>query len=841
MRSRLLARSVVLSVLTLFFSATWVQRAEAQPRQARGDGAGRVPPTQQRQAVPGHQEVPRDPYVPRQPGQNETSPAGQSFRDGLLSVQVNVDANGENIVGDAANEPSLAVDPNDHNKMVIVWRQFDTIQSNFRQAGNAFTTDGGSSWTFPGVIEPGIFRSDPVVDVDSQGVFYYNSLTTDGNNNFTTQVFKSLDGGMTWGPGVEAFGGDKQWMVIDRTNGIGRDNIYAFWTRFFSICPAGHFTRSYDQGQSFVDCTNIPGTPQWGTLAIGPNGELYVCGDGFVVSRSSTVQDPNAPLQWDLQRNVNLDGSLQFGGGPNPGGLLGQTWIAVDRSNGPNDGNVYLLASVGRNSTPDPLDVMFARSTDGGNSWSAPLRVNDDPGTSAFQWFGTMSVAPNGRIDAIWNDTRNDPGGVMSEVFYSFSQDGGLTWSPNQSISEPFNPLVGHPNQNKIGDYCEMVSDDLGADLAYSATFNGEQDVYYVRITRGLRILFPNGLPDLMAPNEPLDLAVQIEEGSESLIAGSAMLHYRYDGGAFLMTPLAPLGGNLFTATFPPPTCADSPEFFFSAEGSASGVVTQPPNAPARFFSAGVGTRVTIVDMDFETAPGWFAENLAATSGDWERGVPVNDPNWAYDPISDSDGSGQCYVTQNQFGNTDVDNGAVRVTSGVFDLSMGNVAISYDYYLFLTNASGAVDQLTVEISSNDLAGPCVEIARHVTNGDLNWRTHVIDQTALNAAGVNMTTAMRLRFTANDANPQSIVEAGLDALKITTVTCGPAFRPGDLNCDGSVNGGDIDPFFLALGDPAAYAIAFPNCDAQLADMNGDGRVNGADIDPFFACLGGGVCP
>ena len=64
--------------------------------------------------------------------------------------------------------------------------------------------------------------------------------------------------------------------------------------------------------------------------------------------------------------------------------------------------------------------------------------------------------------------------------------------------------------------------------------------------------------------------------------------------------------------------------------------------------------------------------------------------------------------------------------------------------------------------------------------------------------------------------------------------------GDLNCDGSFNGADIDPFFLALGDPVEYAAAFPGCDILLADMNGDGSVNGADIDVFFLCLGGG-CP
>ena len=81
-------------------------------------------------------------------------------------------------------------------------------------------------------------------------------------------------------------------------------------------------------------------------------------------------------------------------------------------------------------------------------------------------------------------------------------------------------------------------------------------------------------------------------------------------------------------------------------------------------------------------------------------------------------------------------------------------------------------------------------------------------------------------------------AASEVSSYTVAVCG---RPGDLNCDGALNGGDIDPFFLAIGDPAAYAAAFPNCDILQADMNGDGLVNGGDIDPFFECLGAGVCP
>ena len=62
-------------------------------------------------------------------------------------------------------------------------------------------------------------------------------------------------------------------------------------------------------------------------------------------------------------------------------------------------------------------------------------------------------------------------------------------------------------------------------------------------------------------------------------------------------------------------------------------------------------------------------------------------------------------------------------------------------------------------------------------------------------------------------------------------------PGDLNCDGSINGFDIDPFVLALSNPDAYADAYPRCAAYFADLNADGSINGFDIDPFVALLGG----
>ncbi len=401
--------------------------------------------------------------------------------------QVNVNALGANITGDAANEPSLAVDPTNHDRMVIGWRQFDTVASNFRQAGYGYTTDGGMTWK-TGKIQPGVFRSDPVLGVDSGGRFLYSSLTlSQVTGNPIAQLFASTDGGATWGPAVQAYGGDKQWMAVDRTGGPGQGFIYQAWSVVGNDYYPATFDRSTDGGATFQFPTEIdPSAPPiWGTLDLGTDDSLYVGGmdpnfGNITVARSSNASNGLAtPAFTTVVADAN---DFINTGGPNPAGLNGQVWVAVDKSNGPRHGWVYELASV---QTPtDPMDVMFCRSTDGGKTWSAPVRVNDDPLSSkAWQWFGTMSVGPDGRIDAVWNDSRLTGDSTRTALFYSSSFDGGTTWTANEQVSPVWNSMVGFPSQSKIGDYYHMVSDWTGADLAWANTFNGEEDVWYTRIS----------------------------------------------------------------------------------------------------------------------------------------------------------------------------------------------------------------------------------------------------------------------------------------------------------------------------------------------------------------------
>jgi hypothetical protein len=454
-----------------------------------------------------HFEVPNDKYVPVLRENMERTQAYTYKSVNFFTTQVNIDEDGNNIVGDAGNEPSIAIDPTDPNRIVIGWREFGDINSDFRQAGYAYSTDAGQTWTFPGPIDPTVFRSDPVLDFDAEGNFYYNSLTADEAMNFECKVYRILDGGVEWDEGMYAYGGDKQWMRVDRTEGVGNGNVYAFWSSYASACDGG-FTRSTN-GDSYEQCIMVEEDPIWGTLAVGPNGELYVAGttwvNGIVLVKSTTAQNAGNPTTWDFHTVVDLGGELAAQSPINPDGLVGQTWVDVDVSNGPGHGNIYMLASVARSSNNDPADVMFTKSTDGGQSFEAPVRINNDEGNNNYQWFGTMSVAPNGRIDVVWLDTRDAPAGsqYLSALYYSYSVDQGETWSENEKLSDSFDPHIGWPQQQKMGDYFDMVSDNEGAHLAWANTLNNGEDVYYAYITPAITGIVKNKHAEISLKNFP--------------------------------------------------------------------------------------------------------------------------------------------------------------------------------------------------------------------------------------------------------------------------------------------------------------------------------------------------
>src|SRR6266481_2864366 len=441
------------------------------------------------------------------------------------SYQVNVDSNGNNIAGDAANEPSICVNPTNGNKMSIGWRQFDHVASNFREAGFAYTTNSGRTWSPRGVLEQNVFRSDPVLNSDNAGHFFYLSLL----QNLFDDLWRSLNGGQSWTNIEPADGGDKQWFTIDTTNSPGHGFQYQSWSSDGNNFGGRQFSRSTNGGFTWMDPINIPNAPAWGTLDVDSNGNLFIGGVNLTTNRiwsvrSTTAKNGGVIPTFDQSTAVNLGGNIVFGEPINPEGLVGQVFVAVDRSGTSTNNNVYMLASVQPTGFSNGSDVMFVRSTDGGRTFSAPRRINDDPVNHAkWHWFGALSVAPNGRLDVAWFDTHNAANNTTSQLFYSYSADGGHTWSRNVAISNSFNPFAGYPNQQKIGDYITTVSDNVSANVAYAATFNGEEDIYYVRIPPVVPVTDFNSdaRPDFLLSN-PITRQTAVWYLNNNIFIGSA-------------------------------------------------------------------------------------------------------------------------------------------------------------------------------------------------------------------------------------------------------------------------------------------------------------------------------
>jgi hypothetical protein len=102
------------------------------------------------------------------------------------------------------------------------------------------------------------------------------------------------------------------------------------------------------------------------------------------------------------------------------------------------DGTIHII--YGRNPKPDIAgfgEIYHQASTDGGKTWSEAKKLTDDNDNELRgQYFPNISVAPNGRVDAVWWDTRDDPGIRSNDLYYSFSNDGGRTWSANRRITD---------------------------------------------------------------------------------------------------------------------------------------------------------------------------------------------------------------------------------------------------------------------------------------------------------------------------------------------------------------------------------------------------------------------
>ncbi|MSR64023.1 MAG: hypothetical protein EXS08_16490 [Planctomycetes bacterium] len=310
-----------------------------------------------------------------------------------------------------------------------------------------------------------------------------------------------------------------------------------------------------------------------------------------------------------------------------------------------------------------------------------------------------------------------------------------------------------------------------------------------------LSISFPSALPAVLAPGAATNVTARIVGVNDSVIGGSPTLHVRYDGGSFLALTMTPLGGDLYQGTLPPAVCSATPEYWFSAEGFASGTAASPSDAPVSTYQALVYSLTTVFDDTFQTDQGWTVANVSLATGAWQRATP-NGGGARGDPATANGGSGLCYLTQNGAGDTDVDGGPTRLTSPLIDLS-GASACEISYARWMVSFNGVTDAMTVEASNNDGASwTPVESVPGAPSGA--WVAHSF---ALQDF-VAPTNQVRVRFSVVDNPSDSVTEAGFDDFHVARVDC-PALADcnhnGILDADDIASGRSLDADFNGFPD------------------------------------------
>ncbi|HEC77601.1 MAG TPA: T9SS type A sorting domain-containing protein [candidate division WOR-3 bacterium] len=413
-----------------------------------------------------------------------------------LNIRLNDDTTSQ-----IQNEEQIVMNPKDTTNMVAVWRDF---RLGYRQVAYAYTFDGGLTWEQALFEEPQyIWDSDPGLTVDTAGNFYavilsFNS-TSEPNGLF---VYKSTDGGVSWSGPVTVINGvagvfeDKELIACDRSGGPYTNNLYVAWTRFYTtqilLC------RSTDGGNSFVGPVTVSDNTgvQWPVPAVGPNSELYVAWLDY---------SPGA-----LKLDLSTDGGQTFGSdrviqnvsfvqGYINGSITVFSFPAmdVDITGGPNNGNIY-VAYMDYSSGYTDTDIYFTRSTDGGNTWSTKVRINDDPQNNGCDQFHPwLTITPDGDIVVVFLDRRLDPQNLLMDLYLTTSTDGGLTWSANERIttvsSDPTagfrslprdisaedQPLILAQRAGLIGEYIGVTASSL-EDIhpIWTDTRLGDQDAF---------------------------------------------------------------------------------------------------------------------------------------------------------------------------------------------------------------------------------------------------------------------------------------------------------------------------------------------------------------------------
>ena len=314
-------------------------------------------------------------------------------------------------------------------------------------------------------------------------------------------VFRSDDAGETWTlpAGGPAFANltttfrDKEYVAADAEPSSPHvGNLYVAWDDdTYAACPERFpdnfvgrriaFARSEDGGATW----SAPSALATGCLAapvpaVARNGDVYVA---WFDCNAATGSTEMVARSLDGGRTFQTPRAAAFDVEPPLSPLIGSAFrvppsfpaLATD----PTDA-ARLYVTWSANDGAAQSDVFVSRSLDGGGSWSAPFRVNDDPpGNPRDQFFPWIAVTAAGTVRVMWGDDRLDAvnaGGHNYDVFVADSDDHGATFGANVRVTTvSSNPDTTAFAQPFIGDYFGLSASGVPI---WTDTRNGNDDVF---------------------------------------------------------------------------------------------------------------------------------------------------------------------------------------------------------------------------------------------------------------------------------------------------------------------------------------------------------------------------
>lgn len=332
--------------------------------------------------------------------------------------------------------------------------------------------DGGTSWgqTFLPFTGNDQFHSDPTVDWQSTGTAWSSTL---GIRGFTLvlRVYNSANGGQTWSynssPSGKQRAVDKQMKWVDHSaTSPYKDYMYICWHN-----NQPQYVARRTAAGAWSAATQISGAESSGT-AIGCDVRTNGAGDAFVFwpttgnRRIVVAKSTNGGASWGAGKVI----ATTFDGYDIGVPSFNNRRILIYVSGGAYGSNVYaswtdLTGAVGCTSAANEPGsnvlstcksrIWFARSTDGGNTWGAPVMINNQAGLNDQfnQWLGVDETT--GRLAVIYYDTVDDPGRKKTHVYYQTSSDNGATWSAATRITtaQTDETIAGADGGNQYGDY----------------------------------------------------------------------------------------------------------------------------------------------------------------------------------------------------------------------------------------------------------------------------------------------------------------------------------------------------------------------------------------------------